>query len=87
MTVPRLIVLDEPSLGLSPRFVALIFEKLVEMKGAGYTLLIVEQNAGLACSPSPSRAYVLETGHIALEGPAKELKTNEQVRKTYLGEG
>ena len=68
MTMPRLILLDEPSLGLSPKFVTLIFEKLVEMKGAGYTLMLVEQNATRALAIA-DRGYVLELGRNRFEGP------------------
>ena len=72
MTMPRLILLDEPSLGLSPKFVTLIFEKLVEMKGAGYTLMLVEQNATRALAIA-DRGYVLELGRNRFEGPGREL--------------
>ena len=67
MTTPKLVLLDEPSLGLSPKFVSLIFEKLVEMKRAGYTLMLVEQNAAKALSVA-DRAYVLELGRNRFEG-------------------
>ena len=67
MTAPRLILLDEPSLGLSPKFVTLIFEKLVELREAGYTLMLVEQNATRALAIA-DRGYVLELGRNRFEG-------------------
>src|SRR5262249_55180015 len=67
MTRPKLILLDEPSLGLSPKFVSLIFETLVQMKGAGYTLMVVEQNAARALAVA-DRGYVLELGRNRFEG-------------------
>jgi branched-chain amino acid transport system ATP-binding protein len=86
MARPKLLMLDEPSLGLAPIFVERIFETVVEINRQGTAILLVEQNALMALDVA-SRGYVLETGHVALEGPAADLKTNEQVRKTYLGEG
>ena len=86
MARPKLLMLDEPSLGLAPIFVERIFETVIEINKQGTAILLVEQNALMALDVA-SRGYVLETGHVALEGPAKELKTNEQVRRTYLGEG
>ena len=85
MAHPKLLMLDEPSMGLAPIFVERIFEIVVEINKQGTPILLVEQNALMALDVA-SRAYVLETGRIVLEGPASELKTNEQVRKTYLGE-
>jgi len=85
MARPKLLLLDEPSMGLAPIFVDRIFETIVEVNKQGTTVLLVEQNALMALDVA-QRAYVMETGRIALEGPASELKTNEQVRKTYLGE-
>ncbi|HEX2345543.1 MAG TPA: ABC transporter ATP-binding protein [Gaiellaceae bacterium] len=85
MARPQLLLLDEPSMGLAPIFVERIFEIVVEINKQGTTVLLVEQNALMALEVA-HRGYVMETGHIALEGPAAELKTNEQVRKTYLGE-
>ena len=85
MARPKLLLLDEPSMGLAPIFVERIFEIVVEINKQGTTVLLVEQNALMALEVA-HRGYVMETGHIALEGPAGELKTNEQVRKTYLGE-
>jgi ABC-type branched-subunit amino acid transport system ATPase component len=70
MTTPKLILLDEPSLGLAPKFVSLIFDKLTEMKQAGYTMMVVEQNAAKALA---DRAYVLELGRKRFEGPGRTL--------------
>jgi len=86
MARPKLLLLDEPSMGLAPIFVERIFETVVEVNKQGTPVLLVEQNALMALEVA-KRGYVMETGRIALEGPAGELKTNEQVRKTYLGEG
>jgi branched-chain amino acid transport system ATP-binding protein len=86
MARPKLLLLDEPSMGLAPIFVERIFETVVEVNQQGTPVLLVEQNALMALDVA-RRGYVMETGRIALEGPAGELKTNEQVRKTYLGEG
>jgi branched-chain amino acid transport system ATP-binding protein len=86
MARPKLLLLDEPSMGLAPIFVERIFETVIEVNKQGTPVLLVEQNALMALDVA-QRAYVMETGRIALEGPASELKTNEQVRKTYLGEG
>ena len=85
MARPKLLMLDEPSMGLAPIFVDRIFETVVEINKEGTPILLVEQNALMALDVA-NRGYVMETGRIALEGPAAELKTNEQVRKTYLGE-
>jgi branched-chain amino acid transport system ATP-binding protein len=78
-------MLDEPSMGLAPIFVDRIFETIVEINSRGTPILLVEQNALMALEVA-NRGYVLETGTVVLEGKASELKTNEQVRKTYLGE-
>jgi len=86
MARPSLLMLDEPSLGLAPIFVERIFETIVEINRQGTAILLVEQNALMALDVA-RRGYVLETGSVALEGPAQELKTNEDVRKAYLGEG
>ena len=86
MARPKLLMLDEPSMGLAPIFVERIFETIVEINKQGTPILLVEQNALMALEVA-DRGYVLETGSIVLEGPAAHLKTNEQVRKTYLGEG
>ncbi len=85
MARPKLLLLDEPSMGLAPIFVERIFETVVEVNKQGTPVLLVEQNALMALDVA-HRGYVMETGRIPLEGPASELKTNEQVRKTYLGE-
>ena len=86
MARPKLLLLDEPSMGLAPIFVEKIFEIVIEINQQGTPVLLVEQNALMALDVA-SRGYVLETGRVALEGPAAELRVNEQVRKTYLGEG
>ena len=85
MARPKLLMLDEPSMGLAPIFVDRIFETIVEINKQGTPILLVEQNALMALDVA-NRGYVLETGKVALEGRAADLKTNEQVRKTYLGE-
>ncbi len=85
MARPKLLMLDEPSMGLAPIFVEKIFEIVHEINEQGTPILLVEQNALMALDAA-DRGYVLETGRIALEGPAKELRQNERVRKTYLGE-
>jgi branched-chain amino acid transport system ATP-binding protein len=84
MTNPKLILLDEPSLGLSPKFVTLIFEKLADMRQAGYTLMLVEQNATRALGVA-DRAYVLELGRNRLEGPGQRLLADPEVKRLYLG--
>jgi branched-chain amino acid transport system ATP-binding protein len=84
MTTPKLILLDEPSLGLSPKFVSLIFEKLVDMRQAGYTLMLVEQNATRALAIA-DRAYVLELGRNRFEGPGQRLLADPDVKRLYLG--
>jgi branched-chain amino acid transport system ATP-binding protein len=86
MARPTLLLLDEPSMGLAPIFVERIFETVVEVNKQGTTILLVEQNALMALEVA-SRGYVLETGRIALADDASALRENEQVRKTYLGEG
>ena len=86
MARPKLLLLDEPSMGLAPIFVERIFETIVAINQEGTPILLVEQNALMALDVA-SRGYVMQTGRIVLEGPAAELKTNDDVRKTYLGEG
>jgi branched-chain amino acid transport system ATP-binding protein len=86
MARPKLLMLDEPSMGLAPIFVEKIFEIVKEINEQGTPILLVEQNALMALDAA-NRGYVLETGVIALEGPARELRNDEKVRKTYLGEG
>jgi branched-chain amino acid transport system ATP-binding protein len=85
MARPKLLMLDEPSMGLAPIFVERIFETIVEVNKQGTPILLVEQNALMALDVA-KRGYVLETGTIALADDAKSLRENEQVRKTYLGE-
>ncbi|MCG3140106.1 MAG: High-affinity branched-chain amino acid transport ATP-binding protein LivF [Anaerolineae bacterium] len=85
MTRPRVLMLDEPSMGLAPVLVDTIFEIIKTLNQEGTTILLVEQNAARALSVA-NRGYVLETGRIMLEGNAQELAANEQIRKLYLGE-
>ena len=84
MTHPKLILLDEPSLGLSPKFVSLIFERLMAMKQSGYTLVVVEQNAAKALAVA-DRAYVLELGRNRFEGTGAALLADPEVKRLYLG--
>jgi ABC-type branched-subunit amino acid transport system ATPase component len=84
MTRPKLILLDEPSLGLSPKFVSLIFETLVQMKEAGYTLMVVEQNAARVLAVA-DRGYVLELGRNRFEGTGTALLADPDVKRLYLG--
>ncbi len=85
MSHPKIILMDEPSMGLSPLYVTEIFDIIKEVNSTGTTVLLVEQNAKKALSIA-NRAYVLETGNIALSGDAKELMNNDSVKKAYLGE-
>ena len=85
MSKPRIILMDEPSMGLSPIFVNEIFNIIKDVSESGTTVLLVEQNAKKALSIA-DRAYVLETGNITLEGKATDLLNNEAVQKAYLGE-
>ncbi len=85
MARPKLLLLDEPSMGLAPIFVERVFETIKEINEQGTTILLVEQNAMMALEIA-SRGYVLETGKIALADQAASLRQNEQVRKTYLGQ-
>ena len=85
MSRPRLLLLDEPSLGLAPLVVHTIFEAIEEIRGRGTTILLVEQNAHAALKHS-DRAYVLETGQIVMEGPSKELAADPRIKEAYLGE-
>lgn len=85
MSHPRIILMDEPSMGLSPLFVSEIFDIIKEISEGGTTVLLVEQNAKKALSIA-DRAYVLETGKIVLDGDAKDLMNNDSVKKAYLGE-
>ena len=84
MSHPKTILMDEPSMGLSPKLVKEIFSVIRKLHEQDITILLVEQNAKMALSIA-DRAYVLETGRITMEGDAKELLNNEQVRKAYLG--
>ena len=84
MARPKLLLLDEPSMGLAPIFVEKIFEIVQEINQQGTPILLVEQNALMALDTA-HRGYVMETGRITLEGPAADLKTNEAVQKAYLG--
>ena len=85
MAHPKLLLLDEPSMGLSPLYVSQIFSMVGKINESGVTVLLVEQNAKQALSIA-HRAYVLETGNISLEGTGKELLNNERVKRAYLGE-
>jgi len=84
MSKPRLLLLDEPSMGLAPILVREIFDIIKEINNDGTTILLVEQNANMALSIA-DKAYVLETGRITLSGTAKELAASDEVRKAYLG--
>ena len=84
MSAPKVLLLDEPSMGLAPLLVTEIFNIIQELNQSGITILLVEQNAKMALSIADT-AYVLETGKIVLSGPAGELAASEQVRKAYLG--
>ena len=84
MSMPKFLLLDEPSMGLAPYLVKEIFEIIKEINKIGTTILLVEQNANMALSIS-NRAYVLETGKIVLEGNAKDLANSEEVKNAYLG--
>lgn len=84
MSRPKLLLLDEPSMGLAPLLVKEIFSIIKEINESGTTILLVEQNAHMALSIA-NRAYVLETGRITLSGSAKELAASEEIRKAYLG--
>ena len=86
MNRPRLLLLDEPSMGLAPKFIAQIFDIIQEIKKQEVTILLVEQNAAKALSIA-DRAYVLETGNITMEGTGKELLNDPKVRQAYLGHG
>ncbi len=85
MSKPKMIVMDEPSMGLSPIFVNEIFDIIEKVSASGTTVLLVEQNAKKALSIA-DRAYVLETGNIAISGNAKELMNDDSIKKAYLGE-
>ena len=84
MSRPKLLLLDEPSMGLAPLLIREIFSIIVDINKTGTTVLLVEQNANMALSIA-NRAYVLETGRITISGDAKELAASEDIRKAYLG--
>ena len=86
MARPRLLLLDEPSMGLAPRMVEMVFAEILKMKDLGLTVLIVEQNA-MATLHIADRAYVMETGEIILEGEPADLRHNPEVKRAYLGKG
>jgi branched-chain amino acid transport system ATP-binding protein len=86
MARPKLLMLDEPSMGLAPRMVAQVYGILKELKAAGTTILLVEQNARAALKLA-DRGYVIETGRIILQGPAGELQEDPEVQRAYLGKG
>ena len=84
MSEPKLLMLDEPSLGLAPKIVGEVFDTIIELKNEGITILLVEQNAFAALKIS-DYAYVLENGKIAMQGVAKDMMGNDEIRKKYLG--
>jgi branched-chain amino acid transport system ATP-binding protein len=84
MSQPRLLLLDEPSLGLAPKVIAEIFAALDELRAAGLTILLVEQDARLALRHA-DRGYVMRTGRVVLEGPSADLLADESVQTIYLG--
>jgi branched-chain amino acid transport system ATP-binding protein len=86
MARPRLLMLDEPSMGLAPRMVAQVYDILAKLKGGGTTILLVEQNARAALKVA-DRGYVLETGRIILDGSAADLRDDPEVQRAYLGKG
>ena len=86
MARPRLLMLDEPSMGLAPRMVTQVYDILAELKAAGTTILLVEQNARAALKVA-DRGYVLETGRIILDGAAADLRDDPEVQRAYLGKG
>lgn len=86
MSNPELLFLDEPSLGLAPNFVAMIFEMIREINKQGVTILLIEQNANMALMAS-DRAYVIENGLVTMSGPAKDISKDSRIKKAYLGIG
>ena len=84
MSRPRLLMLDEPSLGISPKYTQMIFDVLREIRASGTTMLLVEQNLRAALDLA-DRAYVLQTGSIVASGPADELSASADIRRAYLG--
>jgi branched-chain amino acid transport system ATP-binding protein len=85
MSRPKLILMDEPSMGLAPLFVEKIFQIIKQVNERGISVFVVEQNANVALAIA-DRGYVLQTGEVVLSGPAKELLNNEAMKKAYLGE-
>jgi branched-chain amino acid transport system ATP-binding protein len=85
MSRPKLLLLDEPSMGLAPLMVQKVFETVLAISGEGVTILLIEQNAKLALEVS-NRGYVMESGTITLSGDARDLLSNPKVREAYLGE-
>jgi len=81
---PKMLLLDEPSLGLAPRLSAEVYERIADINAKGVTVLLVEQNTVLALEVA-NRAYVIENGHIVLDGPARDLASHPRVREAYLG--
>ena len=86
MSSPELLLLDEPSLGLAPNFVLMIFDMIREINKQGVTILLIEQNANMALSAS-DRAYVLENGKVTMSGEAKKIASDPKIKKAYLGFG
>lgn len=84
MSRPRIMLLDEPSMGLAPRLVAEVFSTIVALRGEGVTILLVEQNARAALAVA-DRAYVLEVGRVVLQGEAQKLIRDPEVKRAYLG--
>ena len=84
MARPKMLLLDEPSLGLAPRLSAEVYERIADINAKGVTVLLVEQNTVLALEVA-NRAYVIENGHIVLDGPARDLASHPRVREAYLG--
>jgi branched-chain amino acid transport system ATP-binding protein len=84
MASPTMLIMDEPSMGLSPLFVERVFDTIKEINEAGVTIFMVEQNAFMALSVA-NRAYVLRAGHVVLEGSSAELLASDEVRREYLG--
>lgn len=84
MATPKVLLMDEPSMGLAPVLVDSIFQTIKDLHSAGTTILLVEQNARMALQVA-DRGYVMQTGEIVLSGTAEDLRTNEMVRKAYLG--
>jgi branched-chain amino acid transport system ATP-binding protein len=84
MAKPRLLLMDEPSMGLSPKLVEQSFDLIADLHTRGVSMLVVEQNANMALSVA-DRGYVLQTGRVVLTGPAAELASDEELRRAYLG--